>query len=334
LIDTELVTAHRQESGAPEPPPLEEVKLPDMRPAGARALTLLGTLKPPAAFGATKPSGLLPSSAPSAGSASRYSSLARAPPPSGSLGGTSRLVQRIPPLKPPARLPANSYGSTRPLERVPLKAPARTGEGTEEHDNAEGPRRPPSIRPAVRPATSSAAPTPSSGPASELRQIAMFISKWELEPTKAKLVLARLPASRRRWVMANYKGTTNLAAYIQHVSRTNAWANALSGATAQSGPSAGAALKRPQSSSEGNSTEASKRPRTAVVAPTSSTSRAPPPAPAAPAARGSVGARQAAKASEALSSGRPPWPPSQPIRASSGNRTATRMEYGKPRQFW
>jgi len=321
LIDTELIEAHRKESGAPEPPPLEEVKLPDIRPAGARPFTLLGTLKPPAAFGATKPSGLLPSSAPSAGSASRYPLLARTPPPSGSLAGTSRLVQRIPPLKPPARLPTSSYGSTRLAEqRVPLRAPTRAREAAEESDNAEGPKRPPLIRPAVRPATSSGAPAPSSGPASELRQIALFISKWQLEPTKAKLVLARLPASRRRWVMTNYKGTTNLAAFIQHVSRTNAWANALSGASAASGTSTGAAPKRPLGSSEGSSNDSSKRPRTAAVAPTSSTSRGPPPAPA---ARGSVGARQAAKATEAPPpSGRPP---SQPIRASSGNRIPPRI---------
>lgn len=320
LTDTELIESHRKESGAPEPPPLEEVELPQIGPlrpvGGPRAL--LGTLKPPAAFGgATKPGGgLQPSSAPS-----RYSLSTRTPPPpSGSPGGPPRLVQKISPLKAPARLQSPSAPSARSTARP---GPARPDEAAEEYDNAEGPRRPPLIRPAVRSATSSGAPAPSSGPASELRQIALFISKWQLEPTKAKLVLARLPASRRRWVMANYDGEGNLASFIQHVSRTNAWANASPGASGAPGTSGTGAIapKRPLSSSEGSGYEPSKRPRIGA-APTSSTSRPPPPPP-----RGSVGARQAANASEApphRSSGRPP------PRAPTGNRIPPRIAPSTP----
>merc|ERR1719443_1112618 len=44
-----------------------------------------------------------------------------------------------------------------------------------------------------------------SGAAAELRQIALFVSKWRLEPTKAKLLLAPLQYAKRRWVMDSFK---------------------------------------------------------------------------------------------------------------------------------
>lgn len=40
---------------------------------------------------------------------------------------------------------------------------------------------------------------------SDLRDIAVFVSKWKLEPAKTKLMLAKLSPLKRRWVLQNFK---------------------------------------------------------------------------------------------------------------------------------
>jgi len=113
------------------------------------------------------------------------------------------------------------------------------------------------VRPAglVAGAGGAASASTSAGPSAELKQIALFIQRWKLEATKAKLILARLTPTKRRWVMSNYKGAQPLSDYIQHCDRTNAWAAAtVPGATgaapaAYGAPKPGGALatgiKRP-----------------------------------------------------------------------------------------
>merc|ERR1711933_378113 len=71
--------------------------------------------------------------------------------------------------------------------------------------------------------------------AADLRQIALFVSKWRLEPSRTKALLANLTPPRRRFVMQSFKdasGATGAAPvvkleeYIAQCEQTNAWAAA------------------------------------------------------------------------------------------------------------
>jgi len=71
-----------------------------------------------------------------------------------------------------------------------------------------------------------AGPVGGAGPSAELQAIALFIQKWKLEATKAKLLLARLTPPRRKWVMQNYAGASPLEEFVENSQQTNAWASA------------------------------------------------------------------------------------------------------------
>lgn len=101
--------------------------------------------------------------------------------------------------------------------------------------------RPASV--AVRPlGTAGKAPltarAPGANTSQELEQIATFIQTWELEAPKAKLCLARLTPTRRRWVLDNFDGMQTLEDYIKDCQESNAWGDAVPAA----------AVKRPLSS--------------------------------------------------------------------------------------
>merc|ERR1712037_544988 len=59
----------------------------------------------------------------------------------------------------------------------------------------------------------------------------MGVSKWRLEPSRTKLLIARLTPTRRRFVMQSFKYTpvngvspvAKLEEYIQQCEQTNAW---------------------------------------------------------------------------------------------------------------
>jgi len=119
--------------------------------------------------------------------------------------------------------------------------------------------RPAATRPApvpVRPVSTAGKGTlgTARGPGStsqELQQIGSFIETWGLEASKAKLCLARLTPTRRRWVLDNYDGTQGLEDYIKECQESNAWGDA--------GPAG--AVKRPLSA---GAMDPSKRPRPGV----------------------------------------------------------------------
>mmetsp|Transcript_53322 Transcript_53322/g.107048 ORF Transcript_53322/g.107048 Transcript_53322/m.107048 type:complete len:319 (-) Transcript_53322:100-1056(-) len=76
-----------------------------------------------------------------------------------------------------------------------------------------------------------------SGPAAELKLIALFIAKWKLDPTKAKMLLAKMTPAKRRYVITNFKNTTNAAdptaaleQYIAQCEKTNVWGAAVAAA--------------------------------------------------------------------------------------------------------
>lgn len=58
-----------------------------------------------------------------------------------------------------------------------------------------------------------AAAKASGGPIAELRLIALFVAKWKLDPTRTKVLLSKLTAARRRYVVRKFStDTTGLAA--------------------------------------------------------------------------------------------------------------------------
>lgn len=154
-IDLELIRAHRKEAGAPEPIPLEEVKLPALPPSTAEKLV---ALKAQQAAAKAKAGTVVPAKA----------------------GATTKL-----------------------------------------------------------------------DPQAELRLIALFIAKWKLDPTKTKLTLARLPPPRRKWVMANYKGTPTLDQYLANCEKTNLWASAGTSTAGTMAPKIGAPSVRPVAAKPG-----------------------------------------------------------------------------------
>lgn len=150
-MDLKLIYAHAREAGAPYPPALEKVKLPDM--------------------------------------------------PQQMLNATGGI-----------QLPAGV--------RPPLGALAQVRPGAT-----------PITAPGAVPAAGAAAAA--AGPAVELRLIALFVAKWKLDPTKTKVMLAKLTPARRRYVIQTFKGATpggdSTGALDQHIAqceKTNAWANA------------------------------------------------------------------------------------------------------------
>jgi len=135
-IDLQLYLAHRNEGGAPEPAPLEEVKMPEIPDVKPTAAKILGV-------GLGSPVG-----------------------------------------------------------------PLVTG-----------------ARPALV-----ATPVGLSGAAGDLREIALFVSKYKLDPSKAKIVLAPLLQVRRKYVLANFKSektgaeaNEELEKYIKQCEEEKKW---------------------------------------------------------------------------------------------------------------
>mmetsp|Transcript_36066 Transcript_36066/g.112334 ORF Transcript_36066/g.112334 Transcript_36066/m.112334 type:complete len:322 (+) Transcript_36066:186-1151(+) len=166
--DLQLVWAHRREAGAPDPPDLEDVPMPNVpKVAGP---PMLG-VRPIVPGGIIRPGGI---------------------PVAGALRPAGATV-------------------------------------------------PPGAK-VVPPTAGAAANGAASGPAAELKLIQLFITKWKLDPTKAKMVLAKMTPAKRRYVITNFKNATNAAdataaleQYIAQCEKTNAWGAAVAAAATAPG---------------------------------------------------------------------------------------------------
>mmetsp|Transcript_76496 Transcript_76496/g.224528 ORF Transcript_76496/g.224528 Transcript_76496/m.224528 type:complete len:387 (-) Transcript_76496:377-1537(-) len=297
-MDTELIDAHRRESGAPDPPPLETVKLPPIPQAPKIPYSgAAGVIRPTSASGALRPAPGVPSANPALTLGALGRGLA-----SGLLANAKAAQQRITPLK------------------TPLKAVAAAAK-----------------RPLMNPSTAAGASTAAGGSAAELRQISLFIQKWKLEETKGKLLLARLTPSRRRWVMANFKGSTSLEQYIHHCDKTNAWAAAsvsshaspsVAGRASAASSILSANLKRPLAAA---ASDASKRLRTTSGAAAPLRAPHPPAAPPNPALLRSAAANRAWLTSSVRPASAPrPKPAGYTPAAPSVARSAAPKPLAKP----
>jgi len=68
------------------------------------------------------------------------------------------------------------------------------------------------------------------GAVAELRLIALFVSKWKLEPTKTKMILAKITPTRRRYVISNFQtastgevAVAELEKFIQECTANGKW---------------------------------------------------------------------------------------------------------------
>jgi len=185
-LDYDLLSAHRREAGAEDPPALEELEIPPM--------------------------------------------------PNAQVVSYGSFLQR------PASVPVAASFAVGAGVKPFISRPLSAGSLTPAALRPQPPRTVPNA------ATLAAAGAAAGGPSAELRQIAMFIAKWKLEATKTKLLLARLPPARRRWVMTKFAQngpsppTGQLEQYIGRCERENLWAGA--GAPVL-GIGAGVGLKRP-----------------------------------------------------------------------------------------
>lgn len=115
--------------------------------------------------------------------------------------------------------------------------------------------------------------TAAGGPVAELRLIALFVAKWKMDPTKTKLLLAKMTPARRRYVIQNFKtpatGTldpsTALDHFIAQCEKSGDWDKAPVVVTPKPlVPGAVAPAKRPSIITPGI-LDPSKRPRVAAT---------------------------------------------------------------------
>merc|ERR1712039_379746 len=134
--------------------------------------------------------------------------------------------------------------------------------------------------------------------AADLRQIALFVSKWRLEPHKTKIQLAKLTPARRRYIMQSFKfvpadGTTSMSKleeYIEECEKSG-WASVTTAAstTASVAATAAAPAAVPKDGGVKRELDASatvasdeKKPKTAGAEPAAPTTEAAAGAPAVP----------------------------------------------------
>jgi len=96
-----------------------------------------------------------------------------------------------------------------------------------------------------------ATPVGLTGAAGDLREIALFVSKFKLDPSKAKMVLAPLLPMRRKYVLTNFKseksgaeGMEELEKYLKECEENKKWDSGVT-VTAGTAPAAGAAGTAP-----------------------------------------------------------------------------------------
>lgn len=233
-LDLEIVVCHRVGAGASDPIPLEEVPMPKV-PDPPKAL-LSGLVRPLGMLNAMRPLGLFGTSV--AGGLLR---------PAGATNG-------LPPLTLPGLRPVAMQNSLAAAAAAMAKMAAGTVPGQ--------------AIAAKSPATAL------SGAVADLRQIALFVSKWRLEPTRTKELLQKLPPERRRSVMNNFayvpiNGTPSMVKfeeYITQCQRTDTWAATSVAGGPVASPGAKRPLEQPETDDQGLAKRAAVGPQAAATA--------------------------------------------------------------------
>lgn len=193
-LDIEILDCHRAEAGAPDPPPLSEVVVPELPKASLAALQQQQMLRASMVngLGGMRPPSMVPLGATMMGAAT----------PLGQLTKAGAMAVQATGLSKAAGVAMSKAGATSPAMGVATAAAGIS--------------------------------TGAAGIATDLRQIAVFVATWRLEPTRTKLLLARLSPSRRNYVMNKFVdvpanggvSVAKLEEYIVDCERTDAWADA------------------------------------------------------------------------------------------------------------
>lgn len=178
-----------------------------------------------------------------------------------------------------ALVPGTTSGIVVPPGGSPVAAMARAAAGMQAAALVDGAE---AIAPAEVKASAPMVPGPSATPMAktatppvapplDMKVIALFVSKWKLDPSRAKTALEKLTPSRRRFVMQNFKhipvngssgssSSDKLEEYIGQCEQTGSWDTAAE-ATPSNAEAGG--VKRPLEQSE--TEESNKRQNTGTI---------------------------------------------------------------------
>lgn len=191
--DLQLIAAHREEGGAPDPIPLDKVKLPPGCPVHREA----------------------PKQSPFAGAVA------------GSTSGLSALIaaraQALKDAKEKAGGAVAGPGGAPVASSAVALLAARAKALKDAKEKAEQ----------FKLAHAGSVTAAASGGGAELRLMALFVAKWKMEPARTKAMLAALEPPQRRYVIQHFKttnageaATTEIEAFIADCKEKDAWAGA------------------------------------------------------------------------------------------------------------
>eukprot|EP00747_Dinoflagellata_sp_TGD_P213054 gnl/TRDRNA2_/TRDRNA2_86070_c0_seq1.p1 gnl/TRDRNA2_/TRDRNA2_86070_c0~~gnl/TRDRNA2_/TRDRNA2_86070_c0_seq1.p1 ORF type:complete len:405 (-),score=40.67 gnl/TRDRNA2_/TRDRNA2_86070_c0_seq1:65-1279(-) len=255
-MDLELITRHREEIGAPEPPPLEDIPYPELPKFAA-------TPRPAMALSGIRP-----------GALSGVQPGAPIPPPGGATAGQGWLAARVPGKASitPVR-PMRPVGALRPISALTMGKLTAVGGGPRPISSLTmgkltavggGPRPISSLTMGKLTAIGGGTAGAAAQGAAEtiLDAVNQFVEYWGLDATKTRILIMKLPPTKRRAAMTNFsfdpsKGISVNAALSLYLQRNYLGTPAVSAAA--NGPvSAHAklqatwqALKRPASAMAG-----------------------------------------------------------------------------------
>jgi len=225
-LDIEILHAHRVEAGAPEMPPAESLKVPDI-PVAPPRLPMMMAMRP--MMGMTQVQGQenslaitnrLPSN-PGTFPAAKSMALPGVQPKLPSLlsgngipGGAAGTAG--------AGSPVAGGAATAPTLIAPLAIAAASDPALSKQAGIAAPKVQGLLPPQVGGAAAQAA---------DQQQVGIFISRWQLEPSRAQALLGVLPPARRAYVIRTFmplpvNGMVPIAKledYIAQCERSNVW---------------------------------------------------------------------------------------------------------------
>lgn len=190
-LDVQVIAAHRLEAGAPDPLPLSEVKMPEL-PVAMPSVFAPSLLQHQAILKTMTASGLVLGPRPVG--PLTVPTVGTAPAAASSPAAAAAVGKAAAVAAAVAALPSGS-----PMAKGSVVVPPPGGAGAAQA-------------------------------AADLRQIALFVSKWQLDPTRTSALLTRLSPARRLFVMQNFQATAGtetanaqLGEYLVRCEKTGAW---------------------------------------------------------------------------------------------------------------
>jgi len=242
-IDWQLVQAHREEAGAEDPPPLEDIVMPELPKVTARAPLGPGEpLKPsPTPTASKQPKAAMPFKLWGSGGAGKAALGASIKPTvttvriANSAGGVGVTKPSVYPTASNGSPRAASTTTTTTIKTTmagrkpifpsaPYAGRSSTAASTSNNSNTNNTKTS-----NANAASSSSSAAPDSTLA-ELKRIQLFVQKWELSPIKTKLMLAKIGPNGRKYVLNYFQpksggdSTDELKTFIDDHQAKGSWA--------------------------------------------------------------------------------------------------------------